>query len=242
MVYVFAGIALALLSLGGPIMWGGSLFLGIGYMFYLNFKMGPRLTLVAIPVTVAFFVCCVWFKDFTQMYVKYVLLFVIICIIIAAIACKFYFEEGYKNKLIGISASCIAVTMFFLASWMYMPKDFSVPNKVDKIEIQQMSEPVMAVYMDDEKRQTLFERLDNVEMCGTFKDLVEYRPDSEIYRLTFLNKKSKVMDSYYFFGKDAIAKIIGGHYVFFSKTDDSSFPYEMLIEMYDAVVQAEGQS
>lgn len=219
---------------GGPIISVLSAAGGIIMIFYLAFKWGPKLSLIAIPVVICFFLC-MWLDDFALMYAKHMLKLVIIGLIITLIFCKYYFEEDYKGIVIGITAGITAVTLIVLAVWMYVPKDFSVPNRTDRIEIQQMRESIQVVYTDPNEFGELLDRLERVEMCGTFEELTDFKGIGNTYRLTFRNKNGKDIGTYYFLSKYYVAKPVGKHYIFYRWTEDSTFPYNQLVGMHERV-------
>lgn len=236
MIYILIGILLAALAIGGPIMSVMCGAAGIGFIFYLCFKLGPKLTLIAVPVAVCFFLC-MWLDDFVLMYAKHILKYVLICLIVTAAFCKYYFEEGYKHIVIGVTAGFVAVTMAALAIWMYMPRQFPVSDKIASVEIQQMSEPVQAVYPGSEELDELLKTFDRVEMCGTFEELTDFKRLGNTYRLTLLKKNGKEIDTYYFISKYYMAKQVGKHLVFYRWSEDSRFPYAKLAAMYEYAVQ-----
>ena len=56
MTFLAIGFVLAALAIGGPV--GAAMFGigGIAFIFYLNFRLGPKLTLIAIPVAIFVFI------------------------------------------------------------------------------------------------------------------------------------------------------------------------------------------
>ena len=233
--FLIIGILLAAIAIGGPIMGVLCGVAGIGYIFYLCFKWGPKLSLIAIPVTICFFLC-MWLDDFVLMYVKHMLIFVLICLVAAIAFCHYYYEEGYKGIVIAVTAGATALTMALLASWMYIPRGLSVPDRAAKIQIQQMSESIQVIYADPEDFEELIEKLERVDMCGTFEELVDSDGSRKTYRLTFLNSKGKDIGTYYFFNKHYMAKqVFGDHMIYYRWTEDSYFPYTYLVNMYESV-------
>lgn len=211
---------------------------GILYIFYLNFKWGPKLTLVAIPVTLGFFVCCVWLKDYSLMYAKHMLKYVIICLIVIAIFCRFYFEERYWHIVVSGTAGVVMLTMILLAVWMYAPVKFHVSDKVDNIEIQQMSESVQAYYLNSEPVEELMESLGNLEVCGSFREMTDLSKKENIYRLTLRKKNGKEIATYYFINEVYVAMEVGKTLVFYKRAEGSNYlPHDKLAEMYDYTMQ-----
>lgn len=231
------GIFLAAFAIGGPITAALCGVGGIVYMFYLNFKLGPKLTLLAIPVAICV-VLCVTLEDFLWMYAKYMLLYVVIAPVVTAIICHFWLEEGYKGIVIWVTAGVMVLTIGLLAGWMYIPRGFSTPDQVSKIQIQKMSESIQAVYTGSEDIENLLDALDRVEMRGSFKELAESKGSYRTYRLTLLDEQGEDVGTYYFFSRHYVAKSVGKHYVYYRWSEDSKFPYDQLVSMYNRAVGA----
>ncbi len=238
MTFLAIGFVLAALAIGGPV--GAAMFGigGIAFIFYLNFRLGPKLTLIAIPVAIFVFIC-MWLDDFVAMYTKHLLIYVPICFIATAIICKIWLQEHYKHIVIGITLGFMVVTMAGLSIWMYAPRQFPVPKKTDTIQIQQMSDSVQAVFPNTTEMQELLEKLDKVEMRGTFEELTDFKGIKNTYRLTLLKQNGKEIDTYYFISKYYVAKKKGKRLVFYRWHDDNRFPYERISAMYNNVVHSD---
>lgn len=235
MTYFLVTILIVGIVAGGPIFGAICGVGGIISIFLMAFKWGPKLTLIAIPVAICFFVC-MWLDDFALMYAKHLLIYVPICLIVAAIFCKFYFEENYKHIVFAITAGFLVVTMAGLAIWMYAPKQFPLSNKIDTVQVQPMDESIQAIFPNTPEMQELLEDLEKVEMRGTFKELTNFKGLSNTYRLTFLKQNGKEIDTYYFLSKHYIAKESGKKLIYYRWHDDSKFPYDKLVEMYDYAI------
>ncbi len=235
MTFLAIGFALAAFAIGGPV--GAAMFGigGIAFIFYLNFRLGPKLTLIAIPVAIFVFIC-MWLDDFVAMYTKHLLIYVPICLIVTAIICKIWLQEDYKHIVIGITLGFMVVTMAGLSIWMYAPRQFPLSNKIDTVQVQPMNESIQAVFPNTPEMQELLEDLDKVEMRGTFKELTNFKGLSNTYRLTFLKQNGKEIDTYYFLSKHYIAKESGKKLIYYRWHDDSKFPYDKLVEMYDYAI------
>ena len=235
MIYILIAIGLAGIAIGGPIMGvfcGGA---GIGIIFYLGFKWGPKLTLIAIPVTICFLLC-MFLEDFALMYAKHLLIYVPICLIVVAIFCKLRFEENYKHIVFAVTAGFMAITAVALAVWMYVPRQFPISKKIDTVQIQPMDESIQAVFPNTTEMQELLQKLDNVEMRGTFKELTDFKGLNNTYRLTFLKQNGKEIDTYYFLSKYYVAKESGKRLIYYRWAENSEFPYEKLVDMYDYAI------
>ena len=235
MEYIMIAIVLIAFVIGGPILGALCGIAGVLSIFYFNFKGGPTLTLIAIPVAICFFLS-ITFEDLISMYIKYISIYVLIFLVVSTIICHFIFEEEYGKIVIALNIGFIAITMGILTSWMYLPKNFPVPNKVNKIQIQKMDESIQVIYTKEDDIEKLLEKLERVEMRGTFKELFEFKGKENIYRLTFLNKKDKEIDTYYFYSKYYVAKAKGNKLVYYRWSDDSTFPYDKLISMHNDVI------
>lgn len=170
------------------------------------------------------------------MYIKHVLLYVFIVLIITIIACHYYYEEGYKHIVIGVTAGFILITMALLAVWMADPKDFSVPKRTVEIEIQNMDETVQVVYTASEEFDKIVEKLENIKMLGSFKELTNVERAWDVYRVTFLDKKGREIDTYYFINKYYMVKKKGKGYVYYRWTEDHRFPYDFIANMYESAI------
>ena len=232
---VYYLVLLALFMIGGPLMGAIAAAAGIIMIFYMAFEWGPKLSLIALPVIICF-ILCMWLDDFAWMYVKHMSLYVLICLVVTIAFCHYYYGEDYKKIVIAVTAGFAVITMVLLAFWMYKPRDFSVPNRTAKIEIQRMSESQQVVYTDPEEFEEFLEKLERVEMRGTFKELITTKGSNNTYRLTFRNKRGKEIKTYYFFSKFYIAKSIGKRYIYYRWAEDSEFPYVNLVGMYNNVV------
>lgn len=236
MAYIMIGVFLAAIAIGGPIaavMCGAG---GIFYMFYLCFKWGPKLSLIAIPVSILVFLC-MWLDDFALMYYKHMLLYVLIALVVTFLFCFWYFEEDYKHIVFGVTAGVAALTVIVLAVWMYAPRQFPLSDRIDTAQVQLMSESIQAVFPGTEELDALLEKLDRVEMRGSFEELTGTRRNNRTYRLTFLDKKGKEIATYYFFSKYDIAKKSGKRLIFYRDTEKHRFPYETLVSMYANAVE-----
>ncbi len=235
---IFVAILLIALALGGPIMAAMCGAAGIGYMFYLNFKWGPRLTLIAIPVAICFFVGMT-FEDLFWMYFKHIFFYTFIVLIIAWIACHLYFEEEYTPIVAGITIGFVFITMGLLASWMYNPKDFSIPKNVASVQIEKFGASPQAVYTDSESIDALLKEFEHVEMLGSFEELNNREGNRGTYRVTFFNKKGKIINSYTFYNKYYMSKEKGKRITYYRWAEDSHFPYIEIMGMYNSAVQTD---
>ncbi len=236
MTYLFIGITIAALAIGGPVMGAICGVAGIGMIFYLAFRWGPKLTLIAIPVVICVFVC-MWLDDFALMYFKHLLVYVPICLIVTAIICKIYFEEDYKHIVFAVTAGFVVITMSALAIWMYAPRQFPVPKKADTIQVQPMNQSLQAIYPNTTEMHELLEKLDKVKMRGTFKELTDFKGLRNTYRLTFLKQNGKEIDTYYFINKYYVAKKAGKRLIYYRWHDNSEFPYKKLVNMYERTLE-----
>ena len=118
MSYIYYVFLLAFICFSGSFMSVIAGFGGIIMIFYLCFKWGPKLGMIALPVSICFFLC-VWLDDFARMYAKHVLISVPIFLVVAVVFCHFYYyEEDYKKIVIAVTAGFTAITMILLATWM----------------------------------------------------------------------------------------------------------------------------
>lgn len=232
MTYVFIGIFLVAFALGGPLIGAICGAGGIFFIIYLNFKLGPKLTLIAIPVFICFLIYTA-FEDFVLMYCKHVLLLVFVVLIAAIAICHYLYEENYHHIVIAVVAGFTMITMALLANWMYQPKDFSVPNRTVAIEIQNMNETHQVVYTESEEFEKIVEELEKIEMQGTFEELVNAERGKEPYRVTFLNKNGKELKTVYFLSKHYMLKEKRKGYTYYRWTEDSRFPYDFIVSMYE---------
>jgi len=235
MIYFFVTILIVGIVAGGPIFGAICGAGGIIAIFYMAFKWGPKLTLIAIPVAICCFVC-MWLDDFASMYAKHLLIYVPICLIVTAIIFKICMGEGYKHIVFAITAGFIAVTMAGLAIWMYAPRQFPLSNKIDTVQVQPMDESIQAIFPNTPEMQELLEDLEKVEMRGTFKELTNFKGLGNTYRLTFLKQNGKEIDTYYFISKYYVAKKKGKRLIYYRWHDDSEFPYNKLVNMYNNTV------
>ena len=238
MKYLFYVFFYTLIFFSGGFMSVIAAILGIAMIFYLAFKWGPTLTLIALPVVVCF-ILFTWLDDFALMYCKYILIFVPIFLLITMAACKYFLGEGYKKIVIAVTGGFAAITLAGLAAWMYLPQDLPVPDRFARVEVQHMSESVKAIYPDPAALEPLMNKLEKADMCGTFKELTDYKSLGRTYRLSFVDENGKELKTYYFISKYDVIVPIGKHQIFYRCTDDSTFPYKEVVNMFNNVVHPE---
>lgn len=202
--------------------------------FKLSFEFGPILTLIALPVAVGVLVVSSagnFFDMFDAYIMPWLIGFFVVDLILLLIIGRF----GFGRLMLHTCVFAVLLSVALLG-WMHLPKPVPDLDGTVRLEVQEIHQEMQAVTLDPAYYEPLVDMMEEVEMKGSFEELVEHDVLGRVYRFTCEDSEGEEVASFYLISNRYMMMKHKDKCIYFEADNGTRFPTDEAIELFEQVV------